>query len=92
MGRKLHIPPPVVKENEDEYLKELSKISEAENWIERHSVHNESNQETKRIIQHDNSRNQDFVYVVSFVVALLILTLGIAFFCLPALVVIFLFK
>ena len=34
----LEIPPPVTEENKVEYLQELERISEAENWIEKHSV------------------------------------------------------
>ena len=34
----LEIPPPVTEENKAEYLQELERISEAENWIEKHSV------------------------------------------------------
>lgn len=34
----LEIPPPVTEENKAEYLQELERISEAENWIEKHSI------------------------------------------------------
>ena len=32
----LEIPPPITEENKDRYLEELSKITEADDWIERH--------------------------------------------------------
>ena len=38
MSRGLDIPPPVLEEQEEEYLDELSQIKEAEDWIEKHSV------------------------------------------------------
>ena len=42
MENDLAIPPPITEENKDRYLAELSKISEAENWVEKHSVENQS--------------------------------------------------
>ena len=33
----MKIPPPVLKENEAEYLEELSKIKKAEDWVEKYS-------------------------------------------------------
>ena len=38
MRELLEIPPPVTEENKAEYLQELERISEAENWIEKHLV------------------------------------------------------
>ena len=58
MERKLDIPPPVTEENREQYLEELSKISEAENWVEKHSVQTNGNQEDIRIIQIDNSADE----------------------------------
>ena len=43
--RKLDIPPPITEENRDQYLEELSKTSETENWVEKHSIQNNGNQE-----------------------------------------------
>ena len=40
IDRKLDIPPLVTEENRDQYLEDLSKISEAENWVEKHSIQN----------------------------------------------------
>ena len=37
LERMVKIPPPVLKENEAEYLKELSKIKKAEDWVEKYS-------------------------------------------------------
>ena len=55
MERKLNIPPPITKENKDRYLEELSKITEADDWIERHSIDNKSNQDVNK----DNDISQD---------------------------------
>ncbi len=38
MGTKLDIPTPVLEENKDEYLQEISEIAEAEDWIKKHSI------------------------------------------------------
>tara|TARA_B100000886_G_scaffold210552_1_gene145749 strand:- start:95 stop:340 length:246 start_codon:yes stop_codon:yes gene_type:complete len=46
----LEIPPPITEENKDEYLEELSKITEADDWIKRHST--QINQHEVKIIQH----------------------------------------
>ena len=37
MERMVKIPPPVLKENETEYLEELSKIKKAEDWVKKYS-------------------------------------------------------
>ena len=37
LERMVKIPPPVLKENEAEYLEELSKIKKAEDWVEKYS-------------------------------------------------------
>ena len=52
MERKLNIPPPITEENKDEYLEELSKITEADDWIERHTIENKSNHEVNKTEQH----------------------------------------
>ena len=91
MERKLNIPTPVTEENRDQYLEELCKISEAENWVEKHSVQDNTNQDEIRIYQNDNSTNEKIVIGISFAIVWLIVTLGVAFFCVPALVVIYLF-
>ena len=51
----LEIPPPITEENKDEYLEELSKITEADDWIKRHST--QINQHEVKIIQH---KERDF--------------------------------
>ena len=48
----LEIPPPIKEDNKDEYLEELSKITEADDWIERHSIENKSNHEVNKTEQH----------------------------------------
>ena len=48
----LEIPPPITEENKDRYLEELSKITEADDWIERHSIENKSNQDVNKTGQH----------------------------------------
>ena len=53
MERKLNIPPPITEENKDRYLEELYKITEADDWIERHSTQN--NQHEVKIIQDKDS-------------------------------------
>ena len=60
MGRESIIPDPILEENRDQYLEELSKISEAEKWVEKHSVQNNANQDETRIIQKENSNNDNF--------------------------------
>ena len=87
MGRKLHIPPPVVKENEVEYLEELAKISEAQNWVEKHSVQDKSSQGETRIIKNDNSKNAESVFNMFLALVYLILTSGL-YFCIPVVIVI----
>ena len=47
----LEIPPPITEENKDRYLEELSKITEADDWIERHSIENKSNHEVDKTEQ-----------------------------------------
>ena len=91
MERKLNIPTPVTEENRDQYFEELCKISEAENWVEKHSVQDNTNQNEIRIYQNDNSTNEKIVIGMSFVILWLILTLAVAFFFVPALIVIYLF-
>ena len=51
----LEIPPPITEENKDRYLEELSKITEADDWIERHSIENKCNQDVNK----DNNISQD---------------------------------
>ena len=51
MERKLNIPTPVTEENRDQYLEELCKISEAENWVEKHSVEYKSSINENKIMQ-----------------------------------------
>ena len=55
MKRNLNIPPPITEENKDRYLEELSKITEADDWIERHSIDNKSNQDVNK----ENNISQD---------------------------------
>ena len=52
----LEIPPPITEENKDKYLEELSKITEADDWIERHSIDNKSNQDVNKTGQHRDAK------------------------------------
>ena len=52
----LEIPPPITEENKDKYLEELSKITEADDWIERHSNDNKSNQDVNKTGQHRDAK------------------------------------
>ena len=90
MERNLDIPLPVTEENRDQYFEELSNISEAENWVERHSIQHKTNQDEIKIVPNDNSTNEKIVIVISFVILWLILTLAVAFFFVPALIVMYL--
>ena len=51
MVNKLEIPPPVVKKNQTEYLEELSNITEAEKWIEKHSANQATTEPETRVIK-----------------------------------------
>ena len=51
MGKKLEIPPPVVKKNKTEYLEELSNITEAEQWIKKHSANQATTEPESRVIK-----------------------------------------
>ena len=52
----LEIPPPITEENKDRYLEELSKITEADDWVERHSIDNKSNQDVNKTGQHHDAK------------------------------------
>ncbi len=56
MENDLAIPPPITEENKDRYLAELSKISEAENWVEKHSVDNQSAYDVNKSEQHRDAK------------------------------------
>ena len=51
MVNKLEIPPPVVKKNQTEYLEELSNITEAEQWIKKHSANQAATEPETRVIK-----------------------------------------
>ena len=88
----LEIPAPITEQNKDEYLEELSKIKESEDWIKQHSAQNNGNQEEIRIIQIDNSADEKIVYRIFIAVAISVVSLIFAVYCLPALIVIYLFN
>ena len=50
MVNKLEIPPPVVK-NQTEYLEELSNITEAEQWIKKHSANQATTEPETKVIK-----------------------------------------
>ena len=56
----LEIPPPITEENKDRYLEELSKITEADDWIERHSIENKSNQDVNKTEQQHRDEKTSF--------------------------------
>ena len=88
----LEIPPPITKENKDKYLEDLSKIKESEDWIKKHSTQNNNNQEEIRVIQIDNSADGKIVYRIFIAIAISVVSLIFAVYCLPALIVIYLFN
>ena len=55
LSANLDIPPPVLEENKEEYLAELDKIREAEEWIEKNTV---SEQPIKPVINNDTSNGE----------------------------------
>ena len=74
MERNLNIPPPITEENKDRYLEELSKITEADNWIERHSIENKSNHEVNKTEQYRDvktSFKEELPLFVQFIICLL---------------------
>ena len=88
----LEIPAPITEQNKDEYLEELSKIKESEDWIKKHSAQNNGNQEEIRIIQIDNPADVKIVYWIFIAIAISVVSLIFAVYCLPALIVIYLFN
>ena len=81
----LEIPPPITEENKDRYLAELSKISEAENWVEKHSVENQSAYDVNKSEQHRDAKTTSkeepatwYVVIIDILLTLLL------FFGLPA--------
>ena len=55
LSSNLDIPPPILEENKEEYLAELDKIREAEEWIEKNTV---SEQPIKPVINNDTSNGE----------------------------------
>ena len=88
----LEIPAPITEQNKDEYLEELSKIKESEDWIKKHSAQNNGNQEEIRVIKIDNSADVKIVYWIFIAIAISVVSLIFAVYCLPALIVIYLFN
>ena len=88
----LEIPAPITEQNKEEYLEELSKIKESEDWIKKHSAQNNGNQEEIRVIKIDNSADVKIVYWIFISIAISVVSLIFAVYCLPALIVIYLFN
>ena len=88
----LEIPPPITEQNKDKYLEDLSKIKESEDWIKKHSAQNNGNQEEIRVIQIDNSADVKIVFWIFIAIAISVVSLIFAVYCLPALIVIYLFN
>ena len=59
LSTNLDIPPPVLEENKEEYLAELDKIREAEEWIENNKV---TEQPTKPVIKNKSSNGELLVH------------------------------
>ena len=85
MENDLAIPPPITEENKDRYLAELSKISEAENWVEKHSVDNQSAYDVNKSEQQRDAKTTFKEEPATWyeVMIDILLTL-LLFFCLPA--------
>ena len=88
----LEIPPPITEQNKDKYLEDLSKIKESEDWIKKHSAQNNGNQEEIRVIQIDNSADVKIVFWIFIAIAISVVSLIFAVYCLPALIVLYLFN
>ncbi len=56
MESDLDIPPPLTEENKERYLEELSNIIEADDWIERHSIENQSNYGVNKSKHHRDTK------------------------------------
>ena len=56
MARNLDIPPPLTEENKERYLEELSNFIEADDWIERHSIENQSNYGVNKSEHHHDAK------------------------------------
>ena len=84
MGNKLEIPPPVVKKNKTEYLEELSNITEAEQWIKKHSANQATTEPESRVIkveQNDIKNVPSWTpFETFFSILLVILSIGLFFF------------
>ena len=88
----LEIPPPITEQNKDKYLEDLSKIKESEDWIKKHSAQNNGNQEEIRVIQIDNSADVKIVFWIFIAIAISVVSLIFAVYCLPVLIVLYLFN
>ncbi len=75
MERELIIPAPVLEKNRDQYLEELSKISEAETWVTKHSEIDKNDLATKQYITIKEPQNTEITPVYIF-------TLGFSIPCL----------
>ena len=89
MERGLDIPPPIVKENEAEYLIELAKIKESDEWIKKHSVENKSNTSENKIVQNQQINDKE-LFMEFFEALIVILGPIIVLFSLPLLAAILL--
>ena len=57
----LEIPAPITEQNKDEYLEELSKIKESEDWIKKHSVENKSSINENKIVQNHSINDKQIL-------------------------------
>ena len=86
----LEIPPPITEENKDRYIEELTKITEADDWIERHSIDNKSNQDVNKTGQHRDAKatfEEEPAKFYEFIIEVTIALIGviILFFFVPLL-------
>ena len=59
LSANLDIPPPVLEENKEEYLAELDKIREAEEWIENNKI---TEQPIKPVMKNNTSNGELLVH------------------------------
>ena len=82
----LEIPPPITEENKDRYLEELSNIIEANDWIERHSIENQSNYGVNKSEHHHDAKTtfkeepaKFYEVIIEVMIALIVVSIGFIF-------------
>ena len=72
LSSNLDIPPPILEENKEEYLAELDKIREAEEWVEKNTlseqpiepVMNNNTSNGELLVQQEPRKSNTFLYVI----------------------------